>query len=159
VPESWVVDASTLIALGSIGRLHLLTSLADEVVVPEVVAHELLRVADNAAVAFSRSSIRREVVGVDDFVARWSLGPGETAVLSFARQNAGFVAVLDDLAARRCAQVLGIRTRGTVGITLLAKSNGIVAAVRPILEELRATGFYLSEGLMAHVLSLANERD
>ena len=59
MPERWVVNASPLIALGSIGRLDLLTSLADEVVIPEIVAEELLRVADEAALAFSRSPLRR----------------------------------------------------------------------------------------------------
>jgi predicted nucleic acid-binding protein len=80
VPERWVVNASPLIALGIIGRLDLLTSLADEVVVPEIVAEELLRVADEAALAFSRSSLRRESVTADDSVNRWRLGPGETRI-------------------------------------------------------------------------------
>ena len=61
MPERWVVNASPLIALGSIGRLDLLTSLADEVVIPEIVAEELLRVADEAALAFSRSPLRRVI--------------------------------------------------------------------------------------------------
>ena len=159
MPERWVVNASPLIALGSIGRLDLLTSLADEVVIPEIVAEELLRVADEAALAFSRSPLRRESVNAEGSVNRWRLGPGETAVLSFAKLNTGFVAILDDLAARRCAKAHGIHTRGTVGVTLLAKSRGIVRSARPILEELRAAGFYLSQELMTYALSLAGEGD
>ena len=159
MPERWVVNVSPSIALGSIGRLDLLTSLADDVVVPEIVAEKLLRVADEAALAFSRSSLRRESVAADDSVNRWRLGPGETAVLSFAKRNAGFVAVLDDMAARRCAKAHGIETRGTVGVTLLAKSRGIIPLARPILEEPRDSGFYLSQELMTYALSLAGEGD
>ncbi len=142
MPERWVVNASPLIALGSIGRLGLLISLADEVVVPEVVAQEILLVSDKAAREFNRVSLRRETVTAEDSISRWRLGLGETAVLSFAKRSSEFVAVVDDLAARRCAQAHGIRARGTVGIVLLAKSRGIIAAARPVLEELRATGFY-----------------
>jgi len=159
VPERWVVDASPLIALGSIGRLTLLTSLADEVVVPEAVAHEVLQVADEAAHAFSGSSIRRVTVKIDDLVRNWGLGPGETAVLSFANQTSGFVAILDDLAARRCAHALGIHVRGTLGITLLAKARGKLASVGRVLDELRDAGFHLSPELVAAALSSAGERD
>ena len=155
MPERWVVNASPLIALGSIGRLDLLTSLADEVVVPEIVAGETRRVADQSALAFSRASLRRESVTADDSVNRWRLGPGETAVLSFAKRNVGFVAVLDDLAASRCAKAHGIHTRGTVGVALLAKSRGIITSARPILEELRKGGFYLSKELITYAISLA----
>jgi predicted nucleic acid-binding protein len=103
--------------------------------------------------------LRRERVATDESLNRWSLGPGETAVLSFAKLNAGFVAVLDDLAARRCAQACGIQTRGTVGITLFAKSRGIISSARPILEDLRAAGLYLSPELIAYALTLAGEAD
>jgi predicted nucleic acid-binding protein len=38
VSERWVVNASPLIVLGTIGRLDLLASLPGDVVVPEIVA-------------------------------------------------------------------------------------------------------------------------
>ncbi len=34
----------------------------------------------------------------------WDLGAGESAVLTWARRNPGFTAILDDRAARRCAE-------------------------------------------------------
>jgi predicted nucleic acid-binding protein len=94
VRESWVVDASPLIALGTIGRLDLLASLAEEVVVPDVVGREVLQIPDEAARALANSSFRSETVDTDDVVRGWGLGQGETAVLSFAKRNSGYVAIL-----------------------------------------------------------------
>ncbi|HCA96836.1 MAG TPA: DUF3368 domain-containing protein, partial [Cyanobacteria bacterium UBA9226] len=43
-----------------------------------------------------------EISDVAPEVAAWDLGKGESAVLSFALKNSGFVAIIDDRAARRC---------------------------------------------------------
>ena len=42
MPESWVVNASPLIVLSQIGQDRLLSSLADELIVPQAVADEIL---------------------------------------------------------------------------------------------------------------------
>ncbi len=41
---------------------------------------------------------------IQEFVLAWDLGAGESAVISLAETIPGSTAVLDDLAARRCAQ-------------------------------------------------------
>lgn len=159
MPERWVVDASPLIALGSIRRLDLLTSLAEEIVVPETVASEVLRVADEASRTFSEHSFRTTAIEPDETVGRWGLGRGESAVLTFAMRTPGYVAIVDDLPARRCASALEIPVRGTLGIVLLAKRQGIIPSARTTLEELRAAGLYLSPAVVAAGLSLVDEGD
>ncbi|HVT42816.1 MAG TPA: hypothetical protein VMT00_00340 [Thermoanaerobaculia bacterium] len=98
--ELWVVDSSPLIALGRIGRLDLFSSLASDVVVPKAVAVELRRAEDEASLALSASWIRIERTEIHHLVAAWGLGAGETAVLSFAKLNEGYVAVVGE---RWCA--------------------------------------------------------
>lgn len=137
--ERWVVDASPLIVLGTIGRLDLLAALAEDVVVPEIVVQEVLRVEDEASRALAEGSLRTEGVEPDDLVMRWGLGAGETAVLSFAKRH-GYVALIDDLAARRCASVVGIPARGTLGVVLLAKQRGIIPSAARLLVQLRDAG-------------------
>lgn len=156
--ERWVVDASPLIILGAIGRLDLLVSLAEDVVAPESVAQEVLRVEDEASRALAEGSIRTESVEPDDLVTRWGLGAGETAVLSFAKRH-GYVALIDDLAGRRCASALGIPTRGTLGVVLLAKQRGAVSSAAHLVAQLRNAGLYLSPDLIADALSLVGERE
>lgn len=56
-----------------------------------------------------------------DSVRAWDLGQGETSVLAWAIAHPGSVAILDDLAARRCAKAHSIPQIGTLGIVLRAK--------------------------------------
>ena len=55
--------------------------------------------------------------------------------------------ILDDLAARRCAEVLGLKVRGSLSFLLIAKAEGRIAAVQPLLEELHRGGMRLSAQL------------
>jgi predicted nucleic acid-binding protein len=48
-------------------------------------------------------------------------------------------------------------TRGSLSFLLIAKVEGRIPLVRPLIEELRASGMHLSEDLVRRVLSLAGE--
>jgi predicted nucleic acid-binding protein len=157
VAERWVVNASPLIALGKIGRLDLLVALADELVVPEAVAAEVRRFTDEAGAVLGDPAYRIANVDPDPIVMQWGLGEGETAVLSLAKRSGSHTAVVDDLAARRCASAVGIATRGTLGVILLARSRGIIPSVEGVLRQLHGAGLYLSPRLLADVLALAGE--
>jgi predicted nucleic acid-binding protein len=65
--------------------------------------------------------------------------------------------VLDDLAARRCARSLAIPVRGTLGLILIAKQRHIIPAARPLLEQLRRTGMYLSDHVLNRALRAVGE--
>ncbi|MGV8039344.1 MAG: DUF3368 domain-containing protein [Thermoanaerobaculaceae bacterium] len=51
-----------------------------------------------------------------------------------------------------------IRTTGTLGILLKCKQNGLVAAVRPLIDELDRLGFRLATHTRRSVLKLAGEQ-
>jgi len=67
------------------------------------------------------------------------------------------MAILDDQPARRCAQVLNIQTQGTLGLVLLAKQQGLILAVRPVLEQLKQAGMYMSDRLELQIVAAAGE--
>ncbi|MEO5340691.1 MAG: DUF3368 domain-containing protein [Magnetococcus sp. MYC-9] len=69
----------------------------------------------------------------------------------------GSVAVLDDLAGRRCAEALGLQLRGTIGLVLSAKQAGRIVAARPVLESLRDSGMYLSNATLDQALKMVGE--
>lgn len=85
------------------------------------------------------------------------MGTGESEVLTWARQHTDFEALLDDRAARNCALAFHIPVRGTLGVLLLAKQNGLVSQVEPLLRELTSVGLRLSPEISAAVLKLAGE--
>jgi predicted nucleic acid-binding protein len=125
-----VLDASPLILLGKISHLELLTALAESITIPEGVAAEIRQQIDAATLWLddvASHSIRP--VPIEPIVAAWDLGAGESEVLSWAVSNPGFEIIVDDQAARKCAISLSIPVRGTLGILLLAKRQGLVEKV------------------------------
>lgn len=114
---------------------------------------------DPAAKALAASGwLRRVEVGEPPgSLLAWDLGPGETAVLAWAVGHPGGLAVIDDQAARRCADVLGVPCIGTLGIVLRARRLGRIPAARPVLERLRAAGMYLSDRMLLPALALVGE--
>jgi predicted nucleic acid-binding protein len=86
------------------------------------------------------------------------LGPGECSVLMLALESTDPVLlILDDLLARRLAAWKRLRVTGTAGILLRAKRQGILPSLRPCLDKLVETGFYLKQDLIDCILELANE--
>jgi predicted nucleic acid-binding protein len=92
-----------------------------------------------------------------DSIARLKLGAGETAVLTWALTHPGTTLVLDDMAARRAAVRLGPPLVGTLGVVLAARDAGLTRTVRPVLEDLRRAGMYLSRQAMNQALALVGE--
>jgi predicted nucleic acid-binding protein len=60
--------------------------------------------------------------------------------------------LLDDYKARATAEFMGLNMTGTVGMLSRAQKMGLIADVRPLLDELRARGFWLSDKLYAEIL-------
>lgn len=160
----WVVNSSPLISLGNIGQLSLLSRLATQVIVVPAVVKEVLYAKDMASDALQKALADSQLEEAktamfDPTVALWGLGPGETEVLSFARQFADHKceAILDDRAARQCARSFNIPTRGTLGIVLLAKQRGIIPRASVVIEALQTTGLFLTPILVEQALSLVDE--
>jgi predicted nucleic acid-binding protein len=161
VPEHAVVNASPLIFLSRANFVDLLQLSAPDVVVPAPVSEELSRrgPADGAASVMEKTPWIRIVPAPETpaSILAWDLGDGESSVLAWALANPGSEAIIDDLAARRCAATLGVDVRGTLGLVLLGKKRGRIELARPVLEVLRASGMYLTEDIMNRALELVGE--
>jgi predicted nucleic acid-binding protein len=156
-----VADAGPLIALGRIGRLDLLRPILGEVLAPEAVLAECLV-----------EPLRPGALAIVDAVARgWLhrtpdprpeeppfavLGVGESAAIRLARAAAVPV-LMDDRAGRSVARNLGVAVIGSGGVLLAAKQRGLIDAVAPVLEALRANGYHLSTALVRAILDRAGE--
>ena len=110
VAESAVVNASPLIFLSRTGLIPLIQLISAEVIVPESVAIEIevRGKGDPAAQALANTSwlVVTQTPPVPGQIQAWGLGPGESSVLAWAHSHPGSEAIIDDLAARRCAGLL-----------------------------------------------------
>jgi predicted nucleic acid-binding protein len=158
-----VVNASPIIFLDRVGLLDQLNEAVVTVLVPVPVLEELggLTADDPAAVAVRSASWIQVVAAppIPDSLRPFRLDRGEEAVLALALvpSEEETEVVLDDLAARRCAAALGLKVRGSLTFLLIAKAEGRIPAVRPLLEELHRGGMRLSAELFRHILDLAGE--
>ncbi|MFN6472902.1 MAG: DUF3368 domain-containing protein [Nostoc sp. SerVER01] len=155
------INTSPLIFLSKGGFLDLLLLVSSSIIVPEPVAEEIQAYGeiDLTAVALNNTNwlVVQQIPPIPNVIQNWDLGQGESAVLTWGYLNPGSEVILDDLAARRCAVTLGIPVRGTLGIVITAKQRGIIPAARPVLEQLRLCGMYLSDSVMNQALALVQE--
>ncbi len=153
--EVRVVNASPLITLAKVGRLDLLTLRGQQLVVPTQVADEVLAgpEGDPARLALEGGfGAPFHSVTIDSDVLGWSLGAGESAVLSAAK-SMGAIAILDDHEARSAARSLGLRLTGTLGIVIQSAQEGHIASAVQLIRELRAAGLRLDDRAVADAVS------
>jgi predicted nucleic acid-binding protein len=152
---------SPLVFLVRADLLEILREGTSEVVVPVAVLRELeAHGYDDPTVRAIRSVDWITAIAEPEIapeIAAWDLGPGESAVLSLAKSEPAAWAVIDDGEARRCARSLGIHVIGTLGLVLLAKRVGRITLARPVVDQLRASGMYLSDVVMNLALERVGE--
>ncbi len=86
------------------------------------------------------------------------LDRGEAESIALAVEREATLVLIDEREGRHAAQRMGLRVVGVIGVLLEAKANGLLGALRPPLDNLRQTaGFYVSEPLYQHALTLAGE--
>jgi predicted nucleic acid-binding protein len=158
-------DATALIGLARIDRLDLLSLLPTPICATTRVWQEVAADPTKAgvvAIETARAEGLIAIVDEGDSDAYPQLDPGESSVLSAAALVGGAV-IVDERKARaliqrdaflnqRIAHVTGI-----IGLILLAKREGRVPAVRPLVDELTRQSFRIGPGLYRRILTLANE--
>lgn len=140
-----VADASPLILLSQLGQLELLPVLYEQVIVPEAVFAEVveegLGLPGSRELADSAWVDRVKAVPEDPLVRslRGSLGAGEAEALALASSVDADLVLMDERPGRRAARRLGLNVRGTVGVLLEAKQEGLVAEIGPYWRSSPAT--------------------
>ena len=106
------MNASPLIFLTRVALLDVLNEPGVPVMVPDEVLSELGRLSPNdpAALAVLQTTWLHIVPTppIPVSVQAWNLDAGESAVLAVALSQPDSQAILDDLAARRCARALNL---------------------------------------------------
>jgi len=158
-----VADASPLIIFARANHLDLLRDLFGEVWVPERVARKAFRDdpsrpgdAELAGIAgawlFDIAS--NDVALVTSLMCEVDAGEATAIALAHERR---LLLLIDDPAGRRAARARGVPVIGSAGAEGLARRRGLLATVRPTLEDLLTHGLRLSRGLYREILEDASE--
>jgi predicted nucleic acid-binding protein len=154
-----VSNAGPLIALAKIERFELLRELFGKLCIPQAVYDEVVVMGTGKAGANETGQAVGdwiEVQEVKDLVMVKSLltklGKGESEAIALALEMKADLVLLDDYKARATAEFMGLNMTGTVGMLSKAQKEGIISDLRPLLDELRARGFRLSDKVYAEIL-------
>ncbi len=154
-----VTNTSPVIALAGVGLVSLLQELFDKVIVPFAVWDELVDkpgAPEPAMLAALSNVTLRPALGVPspDLLA---LGAGEASAIMIASTIPDSLVLLDDAAGRKLAARLGLTVRGTLGMLMQAKAQGLITHVKPYVTRMIADGRYFDPGLLEEVLKRVAE--
>ncbi|QCQ21918.1 DUF3368 domain-containing protein [Desulfoglaeba alkanexedens] len=156
-----VSNTSPLLYLFRIGGLEWLPQLFDEVWMPEAVKNELQAGRSKGYDVPNPDDYSwLNVVNPESTPSEWlalDLGVGEIAAMALALENPDRIVLLDDMLARRTAQVAGLQVWGTLKVLLEAKSHGIIEKVQPYVLKMSDVGMWISAEMKERILKLARE--
>jgi len=151
-----VSNSSPLIALARIRRLDLLPGIFESVLIPPAVAREI---SPSIPVLPAWLRIQAASVLPPASLLRRRLGDGEWEALALAIELRADWIILDDLPARRAAEATGLNVIGTLGTLVAAKRAGLLKSIRPELDALVRTSFFISPQLYNELLQAVGEID
>jgi uncharacterized protein len=160
-----VSDTSPVSNLWMIGQLDLLNQLFGEIIIPEGVVRELLRLTDYGLPIghiFEYPWIIQMAPSnpADVDKLRIHLDIGESEAIALAQELGADHLLIDERAGWRYAQSQGLNPVGILGVLLLAKEKNLIDSVRPHLDSLEmVAGFWIAPNLREKVLAIANESD
>ena len=146
-----VSNTSPIINLACIGQLNLLHQLYGEVIIPGAVYEEITvtgagepgcsEVQDKEWIVL-HTIVNRPLVDA----LRLEIDPGEAEAIACAIELQADWLLLDERLGRRVAGRLGVRYIGLLGVLIEAKRNGLIAAVKPALDDLISkAGFWITK--------------
>ena len=158
-----VSDTSPINNLAAINHLYLLHQLYGTVLIPEAVYQELTDPNFPVAGATEVQTldwIQTRSVRDRTLVEALSneLDIGEAEAIALAVEIQADQILIDERRGRLIASRLNLRYTGILGVLVEAKSQGLIAEVKPLLDALISeAGFWVAEPLYNSVLQLINE--
>ena len=157
-----ICNATPLINFASIGRLDILKSLFTEIVIPQAVYSETVAAGfpNSATIVNGIKAGWLKVKPLEEMPESifLELDAGEREAIALALSEQTTRVVLDERRARKVAQELKLNVIGTLGILILAKQNGIIPLVKPLLDAMMTEAqYWVNESLYHHVLQAVSE--
>jgi predicted nucleic acid-binding protein len=160
-----ITNSTPIIGLSIISKLDLLNALFDTIYVPQAVYNEIVHQGsrkygkDELKEAVEADKILLYEVKDSQMVNKMygKLHEGELETIIGAKELELRFVLIDERAARNLAKVFLLRPIGTLGILLLAKKEGKIDKIQPLLDTLLEHDFYISKKLYQQVLKSANE--
>ncbi|MBW7856979.1 MAG: DUF3368 domain-containing protein [Leptonema sp. (in: Bacteria)] len=146
-----ITDASCLIILSKINELQLLKEIYTKICTTPTIAAEfgdplpqwieICKLHDNT---------KQKLLEL-------YLDKGESSAIALAMEIPKSILMIDDHKARQVAKYLGLVYTGTIGVIIKAKIKGIIPSIKPLIDKIKATNFYISKELEEIAIKEAKE--
>lgn len=161
-----IADASPLIGLARVSGVSWLKDLFGVVLIPSVVADEVLTGHFPVQEALIQAAIEagwlRLAANIGTGPALPDLDEGEAAsirlALSFSQANSTLL-LIDERAGRATAMEFGLRVAGTAAVIGMARQRGLITSARAVFAKLHASDFRISVPVIETVLKRCGESD
>ncbi len=157
-----VSDTTAISSLYRIGKLELLKILFHDIILPPAVFEELMELENfGYDIAAIKNADWIQVKHVTNhqliFDLAKTLDLGESEAIALAQEIQADLLLIDEKRGRLKANELGIATTGLIGVITQLKKAGYIQAVKPLLDELRNTGFWIQESFYQKILTSEGE--
>ena len=173
-PASLIADASPLVAMSLVDRLHWLPEIFGPVHVVGSVLQEVLTGQFDASESRIRKALDKGwLIPVEPDSSSptcislqqrpdWKLlDPGEADSIAYAMAQTHHptppALLMDERAGRSVCANLGLPVIGTAGLIILAKERKLIAAAKPEFERLHEAGFWLTPEVVRMCLRRCGE--
>lgn len=158
-----VSNTSPITNLGAVHQLNLLQQLYGNIIIPEAVNLELTGVGTPVpgtveVQTFEWIETRR--VANRNLVTQLQqeLDDGEAEAIALAIELNANRLLIDERRGRIVASRLGVKFTGVLGILIVAKRQGLISAVKPVVDDLiRTAEFRVAESLYFRILQDVGE--
>ena len=156
-----IVNSTPLIALAKANKLEILKEMYEHIIIPEAVYREVTEKDDVAAQRIEAArewiEVRKVDSNLDRRMYKAKLHDGEVEVMLLAQEIGADAVVIDDGAARKTAEYLGLPLTGTLGVMIKAKQRGLLEAVMPVIQQMEQNGIFFSRELKERIRKLSKE--
>ena len=156
--ERVAIDTGPLVALARMDALEIAGLLPLEFVCPREVQAELQEGARRGHIPVAPQWLRTQVLKRPlSPAAVVSLDAGEAAVIQMALEQDIAWVCMDELKGRRAAASAGLKVVGALGLLGMAKTRGLIPAMRPFVDKALMAGVHYDQELIRRVLAAAGE--
>ena len=149
-----VSNTTPIIALSSIQKIHLLKDLFEKVYLPEAVFKEV-----KSKERYGFSEIESDFFIIQPVQGQMyvnlllhDIDNGEAEAIILATEINADLLIIDERIGFKMAMSQNLNCTGTLGILSMAKKQGLIIKVKPLIDELQAKGLWYSEKLLNNFL-------
>ena len=142
-----VSNSTPIISLATIGHIDLLRQLFGTICIPQEVYRELKSKHAPAHQEIDRPYFQVKQIQGTQYIGflLHDLDRGEAEAIVLAQEIHADTLIIDERTGYQIAQRQGIHTIGTLTVLLMAKQQGIIPSVKPLLDDMIQQGRWYSQ--------------